>query len=86
MYNNQGSLSVPKRVINAYVNPIWSEYNKGLTKLGHQENASGDGEGGSDDHVKIAKGCGHFIQRDDPVFVAHEISSLLDNLSHPSNR
>jgi len=68
-------LSVPSAVINAYVNPAWTEYNKGLTRLG------GPRYGQPEVHVKIAKGCGHFIQKDDPIFVANEISNLLDLLS-----
>lgn len=74
---------MPKRVINAYVNPAWSKYNKGLTKLGYHETGDDEGEGGNND-VKIAKGCGHFIQRDDPRFVAKEICGLLDYLSRPT--
>lgn len=30
--------------------------------------------------VKIAKGCGHFIQMDDPDFVAREIEIILEKL------
>jgi len=52
-----------------------------LTRLVCQN--QGDG-GGDDDKekgkVKIAKGCGHFIQKDDPEFVANEISAMLDDL------
>ncbi|KAL2195449.1 Alpha/beta hydrolase fold-1 [Corynascus similis CBS 632.67] len=65
----QGSLSVPKTVINTYLNPTWGEYNEGLTHLVQEKKG-----------VKIAKGCGHFIQKDDPAFVAAELSSLLDGL------
>ncbi|KAK3334070.1 Alpha/Beta hydrolase protein [Cercophora scortea] len=68
-----GSLSVPKPVTNAYMNPAWAAYNDGLTRLV----TPGDGDSGGE--VKIAKGCGHFIQRDDPAFVAAEIDSLLQN-------
>jgi len=69
-----GALAVPKRVINAYVNPTWARYNEGLTRLVCQN--QGDGKG----KVRIAKGCGHFIQKDDPEFVANEISAMLDEL------
>ncbi|KAK4212016.1 Alpha/Beta hydrolase protein [Rhypophila decipiens] len=75
--SEEGSLAVPKRITNAYVDPAWSEYNKGLTQLGESQDRTSP-EGGN---VKIAKGCGHFIQKDDPVFVAREISTLLDYLS-----
>lgn len=57
-----------KAVTQAYVNPHWGSYNDGLTKIG---------ESGK---VRISKGCGHFIQRDDPSFVATELSSLLDEI------
>jgi len=30
--------------------------------------------------VKIAHGCGHFIQKDDPVLVARELSELLTQI------
>jgi pimeloyl-ACP methyl ester carboxylesterase len=62
---------VAKSVINEYVNPAWGAYNEGLTRL---VPADRSGE------VKIAKGCGHFIQKDDPAFVAKELSDLLNDL------
>ncbi|KAK3990146.1 Alpha/Beta hydrolase protein [Cladorrhinum sp. PSN332] len=67
----KGSLSVSKAVINTYMNPAWGKYNEGLTHLAGPHRIS---------QVKIAKGCGHFIQQDDPVFVAQEINNLLDDL------
>jgi pimeloyl-ACP methyl ester carboxylesterase len=65
----QGSLSVPKTIINTYMNPTWGVYNEGLTRL---VQAKSD--------VKIAKGCGHFIQKDDPAFVAAEVDNILNEL------
>jgi hypothetical protein len=62
-------LSVPKAVINAYMNPKWALYNEGLSRLVVAKTG-----------VKIAKGCGHFIQKDDPGFVAAEINSILSEL------
>jgi hypothetical protein len=62
-------MSVPKAVTNAYLNPTWGAYNEGLTRL-----VPAKGE------VKIAKGCGHFIQKDDPAFVATEIDALLSEM------
>ncbi|EAQ88872.1 hypothetical protein CHGG_05491 [Chaetomium globosum CBS 148.51] len=64
-----GSLSVPKAIVNAYMNPAWGAYNDGLTRLAQ---ATSD--------MKIAKGCGHFIQKDDPIFVAGEIDNILNEL------
>ncbi|KAL2020811.1 hypothetical protein VTK56DRAFT_7904 [Thermocarpiscus australiensis] len=71
-----GSLSVPKAVINAYVNPAWGSYNEGLTRLVPAEGPERKGR------LKIAVGCGHFIQKDDPVFVAAEISEILNVLQN----
>jgi pimeloyl-ACP methyl ester carboxylesterase len=48
----------------------WAEYNHGLTRLTDK----------NQDDVVIAKGCGHFIQTDDPAFVATEILRMLGNL------
>ncbi|KAK4232193.1 Alpha/Beta hydrolase protein [Podospora fimiseda] len=69
-----GSLSVSKAVINTYMKPVWDRYNQGLTLL-----VAGP-ENNNPHQVKIAKGCGHFIPRDDPKFVANEIKNLLDKL------
>ncbi|KAK4239600.1 Alpha/Beta hydrolase protein [Achaetomium macrosporum] len=67
--SEKSSLSVSKAVTNAYMNPAWGAYNKGLTRLVQTES-----------EVKIAKGCGHFIQKDGPGFVAGEISGILNEL------
>ncbi|KXX82683.1 hypothetical protein MMYC01_201064 [Madurella mycetomatis] len=72
----KGSLSVSKSVINGYVNPAWGSYNEGLTRLVENDGSAGGGG------VKIAKGCGHFIQKDDPALVASEIDRLLDGLQN----
>jgi hypothetical protein len=53
------------------MNPGWAAYNAGLTKLTTEADGSGTGV------LKIAKNCGHFIQKDDPAFVAAELDSLL---------
>ncbi|KAJ4287450.1 hypothetical protein N0V88_007636 [Collariella sp. IMI 366227] len=66
-----GSMLVSAVVINAYMNPKWGRYNEGLTRLVKTERK-----------VKIAEGCGHFIQKDDPEFVAGEINSMLDDLEN----
>ncbi|KAL1632278.1 hypothetical protein SLS56_003858 [Neofusicoccum ribis] len=67
-----GSLHVPKALTNAYIDTAWRAYNEGLTQLA-----------GIGAHVKgpvIAKKCGHFIQRDDPEYVAEELGELLDRM------
>lgn len=74
----QGPMSIPKAVINGYMNPAWQRYNEGLTRL-----AAVDSESDGDQNVvpvKIAKGCGHFIQKDDPEMVAREVDLLLRRL------
>ncbi len=62
-------MSVPKAVTNRYMNPAWASYNEGLTRL---TKANGS--------LKIAPKCGHFIQKDDPAFVAAEINTILNAL------
>ncbi len=52
-------------------NRYWAEYNQGLTKI------TDEGKCGS---VVIARGCGHFIQKDDPAFVAEEIVNIMERL------
>jgi hypothetical protein len=49
----------------------WADYNERLTKITDQERC---------DEVLIAKGCGHFIQMDDPSFVAGEIGKMIGRL------
>jgi pimeloyl-ACP methyl ester carboxylesterase len=46
----------------------WQKYNEGLLKLSDPNRTIG---------VIIAPGCGHFIQRDDPHFVAEQLEKLL---------
>ncbi|ESA43115.1 hypothetical protein GE21DRAFT_3790 [Neurospora crassa] len=72
-HNEKGPMSIPKAVINGYMNPAWQRYNEGLTRL-----AAVDSENVVP--VKIAKGCGHFIQKDDPEMVAREVDLLLRRL------
>ena len=47
---------------------LWKEYIEGLMGLS---------DGGRTRGVLIALGCGHFIQRDNPGFVAGEVERLL---------
>ena len=49
-------------------NRPWTEYNEGLLKLTEPERRSG---------VLLAPGCGHFIQKDNPEFVANIVAELL---------
>ncbi|KAI0386044.1 alpha/beta-hydrolase [Hypomontagnella monticulosa] len=66
----RGSMHVPKSLTNKFMNPAWAAYNEGLTKLTIAEKAQGP---------LIAAHCGHFIQRDDPVFVAVRVQELIEH-------
>lgn len=52
-------------------NRYWAEYNEGLTKITDPEKCG---------PVVIASGCGHFIQKDGPNFVAKEVMEMLEKL------
>ena len=49
----------------------WAKYNEGLTKITDEDKCR---------EVLIAKGCGHFIQKDDPSFVATEVKNMIERL------
>ncbi|KEQ72821.1 hypothetical protein M436DRAFT_72996 [Aureobasidium namibiae CBS 147.97] len=68
---NEKSFNVRKELVTDYVQPVWDEYNKQLSLLTSAERSKGP---------IVAKGCGHFIQRDDPQFVAREICEMLQKL------
>lgn len=61
----------PKPVTNRFVNPYWQRYNEGLAKITESEYSKGP---------IIAPNAGHFIQKDNPEFVAHEINELLEKI------
>lgn len=67
----QGSLHTPKLLTMTYANVAWQKYNEGLTKITDADKAIGP---------IIAVGCGHFVQKDGPGFVADETASLLDRV------
>ncbi len=54
-----------------YMNPKWHKYNQGLVHITDREKSKGP---------IFAKGCGHFIQRDDPDFVIKETLDLVDKV------
>jgi pimeloyl-ACP methyl ester carboxylesterase len=66
----QGSLAIgmPYSISIHYVNPYWRKYNQGLARLTEGERSKGP---------LIASGADHFIQRDNPDFVAVEVSEVL---------
>jgi hypothetical protein len=49
----------------------WAKYNQSLTHITDE---------GKCDGVVIATGCGHFIQVDDPSFVAKQATKMLERL------
>ncbi|KAF2015434.1 hypothetical protein BU24DRAFT_461680 [Aaosphaeria arxii CBS 175.79] len=66
-----GSLRTPRALTMTYMNPAWQRYNEGLVGITHPQRAIGP---------IIAVGCGHFVQKDGPGFVADEMVSLLDRM------
>ncbi|XXG94270.1 hypothetical protein Hte_000524 [Hypoxylon texense] len=71
----RGIMHVHKSLTNAFMNPAWAKYNEGLTSLTDKDRTRGP---------YIAKGCGHFIQRDDPALVAELTEQLLEMLKSAS--
>lgn len=59
-----------------YSNPLWHKYNQGLAHLTDETFSKGPLQ---------AKGCGHFIQRDDPNFVVDETLDLVDKVRMESS-
>jgi len=64
-------MGTPKSLSMKYANPIWHEYNQGLARLTEPKFSKGPIQ---------AKGCGHFIQKDDPNFVIQETLDLVDKV------
>jgi pimeloyl-ACP methyl ester carboxylesterase len=62
----------PPEVVNAYMNPYWHHYNEGLAKLTIAENSDGPTQ---------VPGAGHFIQADNPDFVAGKAHEILQKLA-----
>ncbi len=65
------TMGTPKSLSMMHSNPAWDSYNKGLAKLTGQDRSKGPIQ---------AKGCGHFIQHDDPNFVVDETLELVDKV------
>lgn len=64
-------MGTPLSLTMKYTNPVWHEYNVGLTRLTSLERAKGP---------LIAPGTGHFIQRDNPAFVVEQILQMLRDI------
>ena len=65
------TMGTPKSLTMKYSNPILNTYNEGLAKLTDEDHRKGPFQ---------AKGCGHFIQRDDPNLVVDETLDLVDKI------
>ncbi|KAF7939886.1 uncharacterized protein EAE98_000013 [Botrytis deweyae] len=64
-------MGTPKSMSMRFTNPYWAKYNAGLVSITDKDRCEG---------VKIASGCGHFIQTGDPDLVAEEIKVILKKL------
>ncbi len=61
----------PKGLNERYMQPAWDQYYAGLSKLGQPNRTKS---------LVVAKGAGHFIQRDNPRCVADEIVDLIQKV------
>ncbi|OJK00823.1 hypothetical protein ASPACDRAFT_1887562 [Aspergillus aculeatus ATCC 16872] len=58
----------PPRLTQVYMNPYWHRFNEGLARLTDSERSKGPLQ---------APGAGHFVQKDNPDFVADELREML---------
>lgn len=65
------TMGMPIGLSMMFMNPTWHKYNQGLVHITDREKSKGP---------IVAKGCGHFIQRDDPDFVIKETLDLVDKV------
>lgn len=61
-------MGTPRSFTKRYAQTAWEKYNEGLLQIGDSSDFP---------EVMIAKGCGHFIQKNDPVFVAELVSRMV---------
>ncbi|CAG8959041.1 hypothetical protein HYFRA_00012821 [Hymenoscyphus fraxineus] len=66
-------MNVPKGMATRYTQPMWQEYNEGLAMLTNHARSKGP---------VIAPNCGHFVQKDNPPFVAEQLIELINNVEH----
>lgn len=64
-------MQTPKIVTMKYTNPVWAQYNEDLLQITDESRRRG---------VIIADSSGHFIQKDNPQFVADEMSLMLSKI------
>ena len=62
----------PPEVVNAYTNPYWHRYNEGLAQLTMAEKSDGPTQ---------VPGAGHFIQVNNPDFVAEKAHEMLQKMA-----
>ncbi|CAL5871066.1 uncharacterized protein PFLUO_LOCUS5312 [Penicillium psychrofluorescens] len=60
-----------KSATTTYLNPFWHKYNEGLVKITEEGRSKGPLQ---------APGSGHFVQKDNPAFVAQELDELLSKV------
>ncbi|KAI1097596.1 Alpha/beta hydrolase fold-1 [Jackrogersella minutella] len=61
-------MKVPLGMAAMYTQPMWDKYNEGLCGLTDSDRAKGP---------LIAPKCGHFVQKDNPPFVAEQLEDLI---------
>ncbi|CAG7558211.1 unnamed protein product [Fusarium equiseti] len=64
--------NTPPEVVNAYLNPYWHYYNEGLALLTMAEKSDGPTQ---------VPGAGHFIQVNNPDFVAQKAHEMLEKMA-----
>lgn len=60
-----------KLLTTTYANPHWHQYNEGLAKITEVARSKGPVQ---------APGSGHFVQKDNPAFVAQELDEILSKV------
>ncbi|KAI0434905.1 hypothetical protein F5Y09DRAFT_337297 [Xylaria sp. FL1042] len=61
-------MKVPIGMAEMYTQPMWTKHNEGLSRLTDPDRSKGP---------LIAPKCGHFIQKDNPPFVAEQLGDLI---------
>ena len=74
-FAQEGLKIATKGLTKRYIEPAWHEYNLGLLKLVSQA------EG-----IVVARGAGHFVQRDNPECVASEICKMIESMVGANGR
>lgn len=64
-------MGMPKPFTLNYMNPYWQRFNEGLAKITQSEKSKGPVQ---------APNAGHFIQKDNPAFVAQELDEILSKI------